>query len=89
MAATVSSCTKENVIDYTEPSEVNIKFGADADIVSGVEVAQSKASRASIDKWVTQMSVFFFLSKDDDADWANQGVMGCFVEQCICNNIRR
>lgn len=74
MAATVSSCTKENVIDYTEPSEVKIKFGADADIVSGVEVAQSKASRASIDKWDNTNVGVFLLSKDDDADWANQGV---------------
>ena len=71
-AATIASCTQDgNVveIDYTEPSEIAIKFGTAGNIAAGVEQV---ASRAEVEEWDNTNVGVFLLSKDADADWQGQ-----------------
>ena len=71
-AATIASCTQDgNVveIDYTEPSEIAIKFGTAGNIAAGVEQV---ASRAEVTEWDNTNVGVFLLSKDADADWQGQ-----------------
>ena len=71
-AATVASCTQDEKmvnVDYTEPSEIAIKFGTQSNIIAGVEQV---ASRAPITAWNNTNVGVFLLSKDADADWQEQ-----------------